>query len=56
MKHLQSLRSSILTRHIKGTITVTAGLGGKGGVQLLVLTMNGGVCIAIEVDESRIDR
>lgn len=41
---------------LKGTITVTAGLGGMGGAQPLAVTMAGGVCIAIEVDESRIDR
>lgn len=41
---------------LKGTITVTAGLGGMGGAQPLAVTMNGGVCIAIEVDEYRIDR
>ncbi|OLS38148.1 urocanate hydratase [Alkalihalophilus pseudofirmus] len=41
---------------LQGTITVTAGLGGMGGAQPLAVTMNGGVCIAIEVDETRIDR
>lgn len=41
---------------LKNTITVTAGLGGMGGAQPLAVTMNGGVCIAIEVDETRIDR
>ncbi|QGQ45933.1 urocanate hydratase [Metabacillus sediminilitoris] len=41
---------------LRGTITVTAGLGGMGGAQPLAVTMNGGVCIAIDVDETRIDR
>lgn len=41
---------------LKHTITLTAGLGGMGGAQPLAVTMNGGVCIAIEVDETRIDR
>ncbi|MFG6147655.1 urocanate hydratase [Halobacillus sp. B23F22_1] len=41
---------------LKHTITVTAGLGGMGGAQPLAVTMNGGVCIAIEVDEARVDR
>lgn len=41
---------------LKGTITLTAGLGGMGGAQPLAVTMNGGVCIAVEVDEARIDR
>ncbi|KIL72792.1 urocanate hydratase [Bacillus badius] len=41
---------------LKGTLTVTAGLGGMGGAQPLAVTMNGGVCIAMDVDETRIDR
>ncbi|WP_420913222.1 urocanate hydratase [Indiicoccus explosivorum] len=41
---------------LKHTITVTAGLGGMGGAQPLAVTMNEGVCIGIDVDESRIDR
>ncbi|GIN20453.1 MAG TPA: urocanate hydratase [Bacillus bacterium] len=41
---------------LKNTITVTAGLGGMGGAQPLAVTMNGGVVIAIDVDETRIDR
>jgi len=41
---------------LAGTITVTAGLGGMGGAQPLAVTMAGGVCIGIEVDETRIDR
>lgn len=42
--------------NLQGTITVTAGLGGMGGAQPLAVTMAGGVCIGIEVDETRIDR
>jgi urocanate hydratase len=41
---------------LAGTITVTAGLGGMGGAQPLSVTMNDGVCICIEVDQSRITR
>lgn len=41
---------------LKGTITLTAGLGGMGGAQPLAVTMAGGVCIGIEVDETRVDR
>ena len=41
---------------LAGRIVVTAGLGGMGGAQPLAVTMNGGVCIAAEVDEARIDR
>ncbi|HEU4721661.1 MAG TPA: urocanate hydratase, partial [Gemmatimonadaceae bacterium] len=38
---------------LRGTVTLTAGLGGMGGAQPLAVTMNDGVCIAIEVDEAR---
>ncbi|UPK74772.1 urocanate hydratase [Nocardioidaceae bacterium SCSIO 66511] len=41
---------------LAGTVTLTAGLGGMGGAQPLAVTMNGGVCICVEVDQSRIDR
>ncbi len=41
---------------LAGTITVTAGLGGMGGAQPLAVTMNEGVCICIECDDSRIKR
>ena len=41
---------------LRGTITLTAGLGGMGGAQPLAVTMNEGVCLAIEVDESRARR
>ena len=41
---------------LSGRIVVTGGLGGMGGAQPLAVTMNGGVCIAAEVDEERIDR
>jgi urocanate hydratase len=41
---------------LAGTITVTAGLGGMGGAQPLSVTMNGGVCICIECDDTRIKR
>ncbi|PEZ08493.1 urocanate hydratase [Bacillus sp. AFS018417] len=41
---------------LKGTLTITAGLGGMGGAQPLAVTMNGGVVIAIDVDKRSIDR
>jgi urocanate hydratase len=41
---------------LAGTITLTAGLGGMGGAQPLAVTMNGGVAICIDCDESRITR
>jgi urocanate hydratase len=41
---------------LKGTITLTGGLGGMGGAQPLAVTMNEGVCLAVEVDPARIQR
>jgi urocanate hydratase len=41
---------------LAGTITLTGGLGGMGGAQPLAVTMNGGVCICVECDQSRITR
>ena len=41
---------------LKGTLTVTGGLGGMGGAQPLAVTMNEGVNITIEIDDSRIKR
>jgi urocanate hydratase len=41
---------------LRGTITVTAGLGGMGGAQPLAVTMNDGVVIGIEVDRTRIQK
>jgi urocanate hydratase len=41
---------------LRGTVTLTAGLGGMGGAQPLAVTMNEGVCLAIEVDEARAQR
>lgn len=41
---------------LKGTLTLTAGLGGMGGAQPLAVTMNEGVVIGVEVDPSRIQR
>ena len=41
---------------LKGTLTLTAGLGGMGGAQPLAVTMNEGVNITVEIDEHHIDR
>ena len=41
---------------LRGTVTLTAGLGGMGGAQPLAVTMNDGVAIVIEVDEARARR
>ncbi len=41
---------------LQGTLSVTAGLGGMGGAQPLAITMNGGVCLAAEVEQWRIEK
>ncbi|HEY3335066.1 MAG TPA: urocanate hydratase, partial [Candidatus Limnocylindrales bacterium] len=41
---------------LRGRVVLTAGLGGMGGAQPLSVTMNEGVCLAIEVDEQRAQR
>ena len=41
---------------LKGKTLLTAGLGGMGGAQPLAATMNGAACLAIEVDETRIQK
>ena len=50
--------AELARQHFGGTLarhasTLTAGLGGMGGAQPLAVTMNDGVCLAIEVDEAR---
>ena len=41
---------------LRGTITLTAGLGGMGGAQPLAITMNAGVALCVEIDPARIER
>jgi len=41
---------------LTGTLTLTGGAGGMGGAQPLAVTMNGGVVIIVDVDESRLKR
>jgi len=41
---------------LKGKIVLTAGLGGMGGAQPLAVTMNEGVCLAVEVDPERVKK
>lgn len=52
--------SAIANKHfggtLKGTITLTAGLGGMGGAQPLAVTMNDGVTIIAEIDPTRIQK
>ncbi|MET0132595.1 MAG: urocanate hydratase [Kibdelosporangium sp.] len=41
---------------LRGTLTVTAGLGGMGGAQPLAVTMNDGVALVVEADPQRAQR
>jgi len=41
---------------LKGTLNVTAGLGGMGGAQPLAITMNEGVALIAEVEQWRIQK
>ncbi|GAA1863343.1 urocanate hydratase [Myceligenerans crystallogenes] len=41
---------------LAGTLTLTAGCGGMGGAQPLAITLNGGVCLIVDVDPARLAR
>jgi urocanate hydratase len=41
---------------LAGTLTVTGGCGGMGGAQPLAVTLNGGACLIVDVDPSRLHR
>lgn len=41
---------------LKGRIVLTAGLGGMGGAQPLAVTMNEGIALCVEIDQTRIKR
>lgn len=41
---------------LRGTLTLTAGMGGMSGAQPLAVTMNDGVCLDVEVDPAKIKR
>ena len=41
---------------LAGTLTVTGGCGGMGGAQPLSVTLNGGACLIVDVDASRLAR
>lgn len=41
---------------LAGTLTLTGGCGGMGGAQPLAVTLNGGACLIVDVDESRLTR
>jgi urocanate hydratase len=41
---------------LAGTLTLTGGCGGMGGAQPLAVTLNGGACLIVDVDETRLQR
>jgi urocanate hydratase len=41
---------------LAGTLTLTGGCGGMGGAQPLAVTLNDGVCLIVDVDETRLRR
>ena len=41
---------------LAGTLTLTGGCGGMGGAQPLAVTLNGGVCLVVDVDATRLHR
>ena len=41
---------------LAGTLTLTGGCGGMGGAQPLAVTLNGGACLIVDVDGSRLRR
>jgi urocanate hydratase len=51
-----ALAKKHFSSNLKGTLNVTAGLGGMGGAQPLAITMNQGVCLAADVEEWRIQK
>src|SRR5690606_33514186 len=51
-----SLANKHYNGSLKGTLNVTAGLGGMGGAQPLAITMNEGVALVAEMEQWRIDK
>ncbi len=51
-----SLANKHYNGSLKGTLNVTAGLGGMGGAQPLAITMNEGVALIAEMEQWRIDK
>ena len=41
---------------LAGTLALTGGCGGMGGAQPLAVTLNGGVCLVVDVDPARLHR
>ncbi|MCE5223070.1 urocanate hydratase [bacterium] len=52
--------ASVADKHFAGDLTgkwvLTGGLGGMGGAQPLAVTLNGGCCLCVEVDQERAEK
>jgi urocanate hydratase len=52
--------AALAKKHFDGTLigkfVLTGGLGGMGGAQPLAVKLAGGICLAVECDEKRIDK
>ena len=53
---LSSLAKKYFNGTLKGTLTLTAGLGGMGGAQPLAVVMNEGINITVEINLDRINK
>ncbi|MBL4954342.1 urocanate hydratase [Neobacillus sp. YIM B02564] len=53
---MSEIANRYFNRSLKGKLVLTSGLGGMGSAQPLSVTMNGGVCIVVEVDEAKITK
>jgi urocanate hydratase len=51
-----AVASSKFQGSLRGRVVLTGGLGGMGGAQPLATTMNDGICLAVEIDPSRVQR
>jgi len=51
-----AVAQSLGRESLAGTLTLTGGCGGMGGAQPLAVTLNGGVCLVVDVDEQRLRR
>ncbi len=51
-----ALANKHFKNNLSGKIVLTGGMGGMGGAQPLAVTMNHGICIAVECNEHKIDR
>jgi urocanate hydratase len=51
-----AIANKYFNNSLKGTLNVTAGLGGMGGAQPLAIAMNEGVCLAAEMEQWRIEK